>query len=59
MRQRVAHCIKTLTDYTEGKIVTIAELDEEIIDYLGGGDNCEKRMFIFNNFPQNATVNIL
>lgn len=59
VRQRVAHCIKTLTDYTEGKIVTIAELDEEIIDYLGGGDNCEKRMFIFNNFPQNATVNIL
>ena len=37
LKQRLAHCRKRLTDYAEGKIESIPELDEEVLDYYGNG----------------------
>ena len=37
LKQRLAHCRKRLVDYVEGKMESIPELEEEILDYFGNG----------------------
>ena len=37
LKQRLAHCRKRLTEYMEGKIENIPELEEELLDYFGNG----------------------
>jgi hypothetical protein len=37
LKQRLTHCRKRLTEYLEGKIERIPELEEELLDYFGNG----------------------
>ena len=37
LKQRLAHCRSRLTEYAEGKIENIPELEEGILDYFGNG----------------------
>lgn len=37
LKQRLAHCRKRLTEYMEGKMENIPELEEELLDYFGNG----------------------
>ena len=37
LKQRLAHCRKRLTEYMEGEIESIPELEEEVLDYFGNG----------------------
>ena len=37
LKQRLAHCRSRLTEYAEGKIENIPELEEGVLDYFGNG----------------------
>ncbi len=37
LKQRLGHCRRRLTEYMEGKIESIPELEEEVLDYFGNG----------------------
>ena len=37
LKQRLVHCRRRLTDYVNGEIENIPELEEELLDYFGNG----------------------
>ena len=56
---RLKHVAEKLTAYSQGKIGDIPELDEEILDYLGGVSEKEKKAISYNSFNTTVTVNSL
>jgi hypothetical protein len=57
--QRMKTCRNRLSEYLEGKIDKIEELDEELVDYYGG-ESYEKRVPIESQyFKSLVTVNDL
>lgn len=56
---RTESCTQRLISYLQGKTSIIEELDEEILDIFGKGNDLSKEIYNFNNYQQNVTVNIL
>ena len=59
MIQRVNHCIKRLQKFVNGEILAIDELDGKLLDYLGNGENYEKKDINLNSFESIYTANNL
>lgn len=55
---RVKHCKKMILDYCNGKIESIPELSEKVLELRGGGDKQEKLNGYFNSFALSASSNI-
>ena len=52
LKQRINYCIERLSDYIDGEIEKIEELDEDILNEF------DKYLY-FNNWASNATVNVI
>ena len=54
---RVEHCKQMLLDYCHGKLDKIDQLEEELLDYYGNGNEFQRRGGYINEFVKIATVN--
>ena len=57
--QRVKSCAQRLTDFIDGKIDKIDELEETLIDIESGKEQFEHKIPVINDWKNSATVNIL
>lgn len=57
--QRMKHCKERLTEYTEGKLESIPELEERMLDIFGKGEYYEKTPLCYDSWQRIATVNYI
>ena len=57
--RRVKHCKKRLEQYLAGKLETIAELEEQLLDIEGIGANTDERPILNIRWDELCTVNVL
>lgn len=59
LRLRVQHCKERLEAFLEGKIPSLSELEEPILDFYGSGKAHDPSPTCFNNWGASASVNVL
>jgi len=57
--RRVENCRKMLLDYAKGRIERISQLEEDVLDVCGNGQDAEKKCLYDNNYLQSVTVNFI
>lgn len=55
---RVRHCKEKLEAFVNGKIPSIGELEEPLLDFLGGGNALSRSPICFNNWGGSASVDL-
>ena len=55
--QRLKSCKMALQDYISGKLETLAELDEPLLDYYGNGEKFTKNPVMYNGWSSNVSPN--
>lgn len=56
---RLRSCRERLAAYAGGQLAEIPELDEQLLDFLGGGEVFSDKLPGFHNWRENATVHAL
>ncbi len=56
---RITACMQKLIDYADGKIDRIEELEEQLLNYEGGGKEFSKTKIVFNNYLDNVTNSVM
>lgn len=59
LMRRVRHAAAVLWDWAAGKTQTVPELEEKLLDFLGGGEKFEKTGVVYNAYCLNATQNVM
>ena len=54
--KRLENCSRIILDYCDGKLETIEELDQKVVDYLTGEDTFVKGAFTENGYCDEASV---
>lgn len=58
LRLRVEHCKERLEAFAEGKIPSLSELEEPVLDFLGSGKSFNCSPIQFNNWGASASVDL-
>ena len=58
LRLRVQHCKERLEAFAEGKIPSLSELEEPVLDFLGSGKSFNCLPIQFNNWGASASVDL-
>jgi hypothetical protein len=59
LMQRIKSCKESLTDFINGRIEEIPELEQEILDFNNKTNEFSKKTVVLNDYRTNVTVNIL
>lgn len=59
LRLRVQHCKERLEAFVEGRIPSLPELEEPILDFYGSGKEYNRSHTGFNNWGPSASVNLV
>lgn len=59
LRLRVQHCRERLEDFVEGRISSLSELEEPILDFFGSREEFFSSPICLRNWGVNVSVNIL
>ena len=57
LSRRMRSCRERLQAYLNGEEKEIPELQEKLLDYFGNGEDAEKKLFAFQYWIENITVN--
>ena len=59
LKQRIRHCKEILMAYVAGEITQIDELEETQLDFVGNGENFERKHLTYGYWDRIITANIV
>lgn len=59
LKQRVRHCKERLMAYVAGEVEKIEELEEKRLDFLGNGEDFQKKPILYGYWDKAYTANIM
>ena len=59
LKQRLLTCKGRLEEYIAGKIETLPELDEELIDVMFSSNGVSKAPIVYQNWKTNSSINVI
>ena len=58
LRLRIQHCKERLEAFAEGRIESLSELEEPILDFNGAGEDFGRCSMYYNDWGGSASVNM-
>ena len=59
LKRRVRHCKERLMAYVAGEVEKIEELEEKRLDFLGNGEDFQKKPILYGYWDKAYTANIM